>query len=817
MKTPLFLQGVTFVFLLHGVDTTFAQVGHKTVSYGDGKGNWSNQDWSSKPPANNNQNTFTPQQLSPQEQQQIQQEAAARAAAEERRRAEEERREAIRLAAVRDKQQGLSAFNEKNWEQAVARLTSALTGLPRDLELQEKLKLARHKLAEEMERRRRNREAFNPYAAVTPNSGLSIPVQENRQIRNINAQSPYGPSSLPLPTQPIKQSRLATSQPTVGIWQRDVPAEQRASRTVILEDKYVGNPNLPGIALNDGKKGYGVPGLPGIYTGGSGSGSGMTPQNEPKLKTEIGDSIGVNHVGNPNLPGIGLNDGKQGYGIPGLPGVYTGGSAPGSGMTPPGEPGLKMKIGDNGTSNPQTTDGNNLTSKRTAAATEAAPVLSAGPAQGEARATSTPGLSPTLTPQTAAQPITALQQQANASQAAAAAPALEDASFKARAGFGTPLGTRETQPAAAISVRTATPGTDTKAGDQLMSVVANGQNSAKNFDTGGKYAGSLNTPGGAGTGYSDPSVVDLQEKKGIVDPSVLKGNLSAPIFSAPGKPLDTTTSGSAKPAKNFYQIGAGYTEPITSTTVEPPSHFQGALDKKLARFQGTLDAMFAAGSSYNPDKHPPGYSILQRFTLARNGTEATLYGKVRADRKPTNLILAFRGTSDQNDWTYGNVPNGAAKWLPSSQGSQGYVSSVLIARLVQKEFPDSPITLAGHSLGGGEATLASVATGLPAITFNAAGVNPSDYGYSAKSDTSQITNYHLSAEPLTTAQNNLTVAGSKANQSTRVLPIALGNQIAVTPVGLSLSKETIKKYFETVGWHGMGAVEPAIINYLSQQ
>ncbi len=45
-----------------------------------------------------------------------------------------------------------------------------------------------------------------------------------------------------------------------------------------------------------------------------------------------------------------------------------------------------------------------------------------------------------ITPQTAAQPIAALQQQANASQAAATAPTLEDASAKARVGFDTAQG-----------------------------------------------------------------------------------------------------------------------------------------------------------------------------------------------------------------------------------------------------------------------------------------------------------------------------------------------------------------------------------------
>ena len=170
-----------------------------------------------------------------------QQEAVAeeirRAEAERAAKAEAERREAIRVAAVRDKQQGLQALKVKNWEQAIARLSSALTGLPTDTEVQDKLKLARRKLAEEKERHRRNQEASNPYAK----SGLGTAVPATRPTQNINAQSPYGASSLQLPSQPKKESRSASTQPAVGIWQRTVSEEERASRTVILEPSEVGS------------------------------------------------------------------------------------------------------------------------------------------------------------------------------------------------------------------------------------------------------------------------------------------------------------------------------------------------------------------------------------------------------------------------------------------------------------------------------------------------------------------------------------------------------------------------------------------------
>ena len=603
MKAFLLLLGVTFVFLRHVVDTAFAQVGPKSWNTG-GRQKHPNLRIAKKtyfwriyvvvlsffflqcvdgrcdligglgikkfektpdrvPSQRENNSQSTPQQLSPQEQQQIQQEAAARAAAEERRRAEEERREAIRLAAVRDKQQGLTAINEKNWQMAIDRLTSALTGFPNDVEIKTKLSLAKDKLAQEKERRRRNEEAFNPYAKVTPNAGVDLPVRVERQISNINPSSPYGPPSLQLPTQPIKQKRSATAQPTIDLWQQDVPAEQRASRTVILEEKYVGNPNLPSAALNDGKKGYGIPGLPGIYTGGPGSGSGLTPQNEPKLKTEIGDSINANPVSSPNLPSISLNGGKQGYGIPGLPGVYTGGPGSGSGITPPNESKLKTEIGDSisaeqvGNANlPSVALGNSkqgygipgLPGVHTGGPSPDSSVTPPGrpgvKVKAEPSGAAVPSPPRTLTPQTAAQPIAVLQQQANASQAAAAAPVLEDTSFKGQAGFDTPL-PRATQPAmTTVSGRTGTAVSSTKGIEQLASTAKGGQNSEKNFDTSGKYSGSLNTSGGAKTTSPDLSVADSPGKQGIVNPSVLKVNSSNPIspaqsaFNATGTPAD---------------------------------------------------------------------------------------------------------------------------------------------------------------------------------------------------------------------------------------------------------------------------------------
>jgi hypothetical protein len=229
------------------------------------------------------------------------------------------------------------------------------------------------------------------------------------------------------------------------------------------------------LKLGDNAQGYGIPGLPGIYTGGPGPGSGLTPLRESKLKLKTGDdAIGVDQASNANPAGQAPNGGQQGYGIPGLPGIYTGGPGPGSGITPPAQPGLQLKTGDGGAappapaagiSDPGTVDFNRMTPQQLAdmaesfsrmtpeeqqrlmAAAQSAPPPQQAPplpAKGSTAAQASPAPapvpSPVMTPQTAAQPVASLQQQADASQAAAAATVPEDASAKARAGFDTPLG-----------------------------------------------------------------------------------------------------------------------------------------------------------------------------------------------------------------------------------------------------------------------------------------------------------------------------------------------------------------------------------------
>ncbi len=78
-------------------------------------------------------------------------------------------------------------------------------------------------------------------------------------------------------------------------------------------------------------------------------------------------------------------------------------------------------------------------------------------------------------------------------------------------------------------------------------------------------------------------------------------------------------------------------------------------------------------------------------------------------------ILAFRGSDEPVDWI-GNLRQAAG--LPAPQ----YRQAVELATEVSEALGPRLVGMTGHSLGGGLAAVASLRTGVAAVTFNAAGV-----------------------------------------------------------------------------------------------
>lgn len=181
---------------------------------------------------------------------------------------------------------------------------------------------------------------------------------------------------------------------------------------------------LPGMYLNDEKKPYGISGLPGIYTGGPGQGSGLSNSG---LQLKLGQSsAGPAVSAEPN------NAQQSSAASP------DGSNAADQALT--SESGLQLKSGDSHAQpavQAAAFDPGKMTPQQLA---DVAEMVSRLPPEEQQRilAGGQPAAGPTGQP--SAQILVPARQLAEASQAAAGAPVLEDASAKARAGFDRPVG-----------------------------------------------------------------------------------------------------------------------------------------------------------------------------------------------------------------------------------------------------------------------------------------------------------------------------------------------------------------------------------------
>lgn len=111
-----------------------------------------------------------------------------------------------------------------------------------------------------------------------------------------------------------------------------------------------------------------------------------------------------------------------------------------------------------------------------------------------------------------------------------------------------------------------------------------------------------------------------------------------------------------------------------------------------------------------------------------------------------NYVIGFKGTESREDWS-NNISQG---WNGSSEY---YNHAREIGRAVA-DFGASPVSFVGHSLGGGLAATASGASGLPAQTFNAAGLHENTLAGLPLANSNFIRNTYVSGEILSTTQFN---------------------------------------------------------------
>jgi hypothetical protein len=161
----------------------------------------------------------------------------------------------------------------------------------------------------------------------------------------------------------------------------------------------------------------------------------------------------------------------------------------------------------------------------------------------------------------------------------------------------------------------------------------------------------------------------------------------------------------------------------------------------------------------NGGKLPPGWNVVRSFNKP-SGIQATLYNE------PTTAqyVLAFKGTVPTSmeaiQADVGQLVNG------TNEISGQYKDAIAIAKQVNDlsenlRTAGSTLTLTGHSLGGGLASFAALEVGLPAYTFNAAGLGEKTItaliadGVDLKNANlpgQQIDSYYITGEALTEYQ-----------------------------------------------------------------
>ena len=190
--------------------------------------------------------------------------------------------------------------------------------------------------------------------------------------------------------------------------------------------------------------------------------------------------------------------------------------------------------------------------------------------------------------------------------------------------------------------------------------------------------------------------------------------------AAPANPAPVATpSQNTLNAQNLLNTLVGDISAAAPTAAAAPGVTRGQQSQEgdytlalLAKDVYSLNGQGAAGFNRLSDSALLGFGIdPASLHDAGSGFQAGVYSNDK------QYVLAFAGTNDWRDWL-SNVRQA------TGYDDVQYNQAVAAAKSAKAAFGDA-LVIAGHSLGGGLAATAALATGTVAVTFNAAGV--SDY------------------------------------------------------------------------------------------
>lgn len=181
---------------------------------------------------------------------------------------------------------------------------------------------------------------------------------------------------------------------------------------------------------------------------------------------------------------------------------------------------------------------------------------------------------------------------------------------------------------------------------------------------------------------------------------------------------------------------------------------------KLDKLSDAHDKALLALHTYdNGTPLPPGCRQIDPNTDEGRAELATL-GITKDDLSPPGssmhaelfvkdgqYVLAFRGTRPSE---VGDLENDAEQG--AGFDAEAYDKAIDLAKNLNRT-TDGDLSFTGHSLGGGLASAAAVVTGLPATTFNAAGLDTASIK-DQSSTPPQVDACYVRGEPLSAIQDN---------------------------------------------------------------
>lgn len=196
--------------------------------------------------------------------------------------------------------------------------------------------------------------------------------------------------------------------------------------------------------------------------------------------------------------------------------------------------------------------------------------------------------------------------------------------------------------------------------------------------------------------------------------------------TAPVAPAQARLAANDAPDLQQVHTNALLAKDVYNDVPSPPAGYRAASDADLARLGLTPDMLEQPGeSSFRARVYVSGEAGQEHYTVV------------------------FRGSQSGDDWK-SNAQQGLGF------NSTHYANALEIGKKLART--DADVTLVGHSLGGGLAAEAAIASGRPADTFNAAGLHQNTVekaqavAQANDRGASSINNYRVPGEILTTLQ-----------------------------------------------------------------